>query len=79
MFSGINMTRLVGGGNKADKGENKVAASKSKSTGNGRVKRKAELSPKKMEPAAKKRSALGDLTNVCFEFEKYYPEVKNSN
>lgn len=54
MFSGLNMNRLGGG-------TNKVLGNDNNKVGGG--KRKAEVSPRKMEPT-KKRSALGDLTNV---------------
>lgn len=50
------MNRFGGGSKSTSTGANSKAA--------GGGKRKAEVSPRKMEPITKKRSALGDLTNV---------------
>ena len=59
MFAGLKMNRLMGG-SKAGAGAGGAAVNNAKANG----KRKAEVSPRKMEPGLKKRSALGDLTNV---------------
>ncbi|OXA59694.1 G2/mitotic-specific cyclin-B3 [Folsomia candida] len=56
MFSNLNMNRFGGGSKSTSTGANSKAA--------GGGKRKAEVSPRKMEPITKKRSALGDLTNA---------------